>query len=122
MNGDLYILRPYSRRESIDVRKASAMSGKSEGTIIAWAGKYHLGRKIGNAWHLSVVALTMFLDGDPRALTAYLSGERQDEIVAGYYRRLGLGDLLSLPEFSCQTAACAIPANPPNGAKSAVSA
>jgi hypothetical protein len=94
-----HILRPFARTECIDVRKASALSGKCEGTIVAWAQKYHIGRKIGNAWHISKPALVMFLDGDRKALAAYLAGARQDEIVAAYYRRLNLGDLLSLPEF-----------------------
>src|SRR4051794_36008133 len=113
MTGDLHILRPFKRAESIGVRKASALSGKSEGTIIAWARKYHLGRKIGDAWHISVVAFAMFLDGDRSALAAYLSGVRQDEIVAAYYRRAGLGDLLSLPEFSGRGAICPSSTNPP---------
>jgi hypothetical protein len=100
MTGAPHILRPFKRAESISTRKASALSGKSEGTIIAWARKYYLGRKIGDAWHISIVALTMFLDGDREALAAYLGGARQDEAVASYYRRAGLGDLLTLPEFS----------------------
>jgi hypothetical protein len=36
----------------------------------------------------------MVLDNDRTALNAYLAGEREHELVASYYRRLGLGHLL----------------------------
>lgn len=39
------------------------------------------------------------LDGNKRALDAYLSGQRQCDLVAQYYNRAGLADLLELAEF-----------------------
>jgi hypothetical protein len=39
---------------------------------------------------VSQVALAMFLDGDRKALKAYLAGERSSDLVRSYFDRLGL--------------------------------
>jgi adenine-specific DNA methylase len=39
----------------------------------------------------SSIALAMFLDGDTKALRAYHAGDRENELVASYFRRAGLG-------------------------------
>jgi hypothetical protein len=44
---------------------------------------------------VSRVALQMLLDGDRRALRAYLKGDRESALVRSYYARLGLGHLLN---------------------------
>jgi hypothetical protein len=36
----------------------------------------------------------MFLDGNRAALRAYLSGDRQDPKVRGYFERLGIAHVL----------------------------
>jgi hypothetical protein len=39
---------------------------------------------------VSQVALAMLLDGDRKALKAYLAGERSSDLVRSYFDRLGL--------------------------------
>lgn len=56
-----------------------------------------MGRRIGGGtWSVSKVALAMFLDGDQRALRAYHAGDRTSELIAGYFERSGLGDLVDI--------------------------
>jgi hypothetical protein len=74
--------------------------GRSERVIRNWCVQFGIGRQLtGGPWSVSRVALLMFLDGNKRALDAYLSGHRQCDLVAQYYFRAGLADLLELPEF-----------------------
>jgi hypothetical protein len=41
------------------------------------------------------VALTMYLDGDAKALAAYLQGDRESELVIAYFERCGLAPVMS---------------------------
>jgi hypothetical protein len=95
------ILIPFDISEATSLTAASKKAGKSVRTLRAWCLEHGLGRRIGSHWHVSRVALAMFLDGDEAALSAYHSGARAgSERVAAYYHRLGLGDLIKRPEFS----------------------
>ena len=67
---------------------------KSENTIRLWAERYGIGRKIGGDWHISRVALRIFLDGDMVALAAYHAGDRTNPLVRPYFERAGCAALL----------------------------
>jgi hypothetical protein len=85
------ILIPFDRREGISLKEAAKLAGKSVGTIRNWCVERSIGRKVGGGtWIVSKVALSMFLDGDDVALAAYLSGDRESEIVAPYFARFNL--------------------------------
>ena len=75
---------PYNAGESISIAVAAKLSGKAGNTIRLWAEQYGIGRKIGGDWHISRVALRMFLDGDMVALAAYHAGKRADPTVRSY--------------------------------------
>ena len=96
-----YCLRPYHPDETAEVHWVAREQGRSERAIRNWCTQFGIGRQltVGGPWSVSRVALLMFLDGNRRALDAYLSGHRQCDLVAQYYRRAGLADLLELPEF-----------------------
>jgi hypothetical protein len=70
------------------------VSGRAANTIQLWAERYGIGRKIGGDWHISRVALRMFLDGDAAALGAYHAGNHTDSAVRSYFERVGCGALL----------------------------
>lgn len=85
------ILRPFDRRECIDLRAAAKIAGKSESTLRSWCEVHGLGRRIGGGvWSVSKVALAMFLDGDEKALRAYHAGDRASPVVRQYFDRAGL--------------------------------
>jgi hypothetical protein len=88
------IMVPFDARESISIAVAAKLSGKAPNTIRLWAEQYGIGRKIGGDWHISRVALRMFLDGDTAALGAYHAGNRNDPAVRSYFERVGCGALL----------------------------
>ena len=88
------VLVPFNSLESIPVATAAKISGKSENTIRLWAERYVIGRKIGGDWHISRVALTIFLDGDTDALAAYHAGDRTNPSVWPYFERAGCKALL----------------------------
>lgn len=76
------------RQEEVE---ANGWHGASDGTAPG------MGRRIGGGtWSVSKVALAMFLDGDQRALRAYHAGDRTSELIAGYFERSGLGDLVDI--------------------------
>jgi hypothetical protein len=63
--------------------------------IRTWCQRDGIGHRVaGGAWVVSRVALRMLLDGDDGVLRAYLSGDRPTELVARYYRRVGLQAVL----------------------------
>jgi hypothetical protein len=70
---------------------ATAFSGKSENTIRLSAERYDTGRKIGGDWHISRVALRMFLDGDTDALATSLGRPNQSISAAVFRTRRGQG-------------------------------
>src|SRR6266702_299495 len=94
------ILVPFDPRESISIAIAMKLSGKAGNTIRLWAEQYGIGRKIGGDWHISRVALRMFLDGDMAALAAYHAGKRADPAVRPYFERVGSGALLQNSQTS----------------------
>jgi len=54
-----------------------------------------LGRRIGGGtWSISRVALAMLLDGQERTLRAYHAGDRVTDLVAGYFARVGLAEMV----------------------------
>lgn len=97
------IMVPFDARESISIAVAARLSGKAVNTIRLWAERYGIGRKIGGDWHISRVALQMFLDGDTTALTAYHTGNRTAPAVRSYFERAGCGGAASkaqIPQIS----------------------
>jgi N-terminal domain of oxidoreductase len=92
-------LIPFDKREAVSLPITAEIASKSERTVRNWCVEFGLGRRIGGHWAVSRVALQMHLDGNKDALAAYHDGARGHcELVAKYYRRLGLGDLLRRPE------------------------
>jgi hypothetical protein len=91
------ILIPFDAREAIDIKAAAKIAARSESTVRIWCEDKGIARKVaGSAWFVSRVALAMLLDGDLQALAAYRRGERREStVVAAYFERLGLGELLS---------------------------
>lgn len=86
MTGAPKILVPYNPREAISLRRAAEIAGRSESTVRSWCGLYHIGRRVvGGPWQVSRVALSMLLDGNDEALSAYLSGDRDGLLVAPYF-------------------------------------
>jgi hypothetical protein len=61
------ILIPFDISEATSLTAASKKAGKSVRTLRAWCLEHGLGRRIGSHWHVSRVALAMFLDGDEAA-------------------------------------------------------
>jgi hypothetical protein len=85
------VLIPYDPREGISLAMAAKRAGKSETTIRNWCHQHGLGRRVGGGvWVVSKVALAMFLDGDRRALAAYLAGDRSSSLVKEYFERVGV--------------------------------
>ena len=72
------IMVPFDARESLSIAVAAKLSAKAPNTIRLWAERYGIGRKIGGDWHISRVALQIFLDGDTATLSAYHAGNRTD--------------------------------------------
>ena len=92
-------LVPFDKREAVSLPIAAEIARKSERTMRNWCVEPGLGGRIGGHWAVSRSALAMYLDGNQDALAAYHDGARGHcELVAKYYRRLGLGDLLRRPE------------------------
>jgi hypothetical protein len=82
------VLVPFDVREGIDLSGAAKRAGKSQTTIRNWCNQHGLGRRVGGGvWVVSKVALAMHLDGDDKALAAYLSGDRSSQPVRLYFDR-----------------------------------
>lgn len=85
------VLTPFNPREAISVNIAASRAGKSPRTIRLWCEQHGIGRRVaGGPWMVSAVALAMLLDGDAIALASYLSGDRDSDVVAAYFQRLGI--------------------------------
>ncbi|WP_292530418.1 hypothetical protein [Methylocystis sp.] len=85
------ILTPYDKREAISLRVAAEIAGRSESTMRSWCQNHYIGRRIvGGQWEVSKPALLMLLDGDARALRAYLQGDRESDLVGAYFRRANI--------------------------------
>jgi hypothetical protein len=89
------ILIPFDVREGITLQQAAGIAGKTEGTIKNWCHDPGVGRKVGKTYLVSRPALTMYLEGDNKALKAYHAGDRSSPLVAVYFERAGLGHLLA---------------------------
>ena len=76
---------PFDLRESMSIPVAAKLSGKA-------------GRKIGGDWHISRVALRIFLEGDMAALAAYHAGDRTNPLVRPYFERAGCGNASALAQ------------------------
>jgi hypothetical protein len=99
----VHTLVPFAGEECISVCQAGAIARKSERTIRNWCVVHEIGRRVGGGpWMVSLVALTMLLDGDLEALSAYRDrGERgSSDLVAHYYRRCKLDPLLDRRGFA----------------------
>jgi hypothetical protein len=97
-----FTLVPFDHREGLSLKKAAGLAGKSEATVRTWCQRKGIGRRVaGGTWVVSRVALRMLLDGNEPALRAYLDGDRMSEVVASYYRKLGLEAALSEMSGSC---------------------
>ena len=86
---DLYVLKPFSREEAMDVSLAADQAGISIYTMKAWARR-GLGRVVAGKILVSRVALAAYLDDDVIALAEYQRGYRNTPRVAAIYRRLGI--------------------------------
>jgi hypothetical protein len=84
------VLLPFDIAEALTIPDAAALAGRTAVTLRNWASIHDLGRIVGGRWMISRVALAMYMDDDPRALKAYLSGDRESEQVLSYFRRFGL--------------------------------
>jgi hypothetical protein len=91
---EVAVLRPFDRREALTPAEAAEIAGKHQRTILLWCEKFGIGRRVVGTWLVSRVALAMLLDDSRPALTAYLAGDRNSALVAGYFERAGLSDLL----------------------------
>ena len=86
-----HVLVPFDAREAATLLQAAKIAGnKSPRTISNWCEAHGLGRKIGDTWSVSRVALAMYLDGATRTLENYLAGDRQSDDVVGYFVRAGV--------------------------------
>lgn len=86
-NDNLAILVPYNKAEAITVREAALIAGRCEKTIQNWCNDHNIGRMVVGRYAVSIVALSMKLDGDIEALHMYLSGDRESERVRLYFNR-----------------------------------
>jgi hypothetical protein len=100
-NDKLYTLVPFDVRESMSLRDAAIAAGKTGRTMRNWCIVHGIGRRVGNTWLVSRVALQMFLDGDADSLVSYRDhGVRASyPPVAEYFHRVDLDDLLTLPAY-----------------------
>lgn len=81
------VLIPFHRAEAITVAEAAVLAKRTRRTLRGWCYFHNLGRRIGGQWAVSIVALSMYLDGDSEALAAYLRGDRQSPSVLAYFTR-----------------------------------
>lgn len=80
-----HVLRPYNRSEALTVPEAAQIAGRSVRTIREWCLLHDIGRRIAGRWAVSRIALAMFLEGDRKALDAYLRGDRSSRAVLTYF-------------------------------------
>lgn len=85
------VLVPFDIREAMTIKEAGKLAGRvTDDTVRDWCAMHAIGRKVVGRWHVSRVALAMFLDGDRHALAAYHSGDRAGPLVRPYFERAGL--------------------------------
>ena len=84
------ILRPFDPREAASIADIAQRWHRTTVTVRRTARERGLGRKISGQWYCSVVAWSMFLDGDRDALNSYHAGDRTSPKVAAYFERFGI--------------------------------
>lgn len=84
------ILRPWQTDDAISIGEAQRLTGEGRMRLIALADRHKVGRKIGERWAFSRVALLALLHDDRPALHAYLAGDRSSPTVARAYRAAGV--------------------------------
>ena len=84
------ILRPYIPEEAASLGEIAKRFGRSKATIRRHTAVEGLGRKIAGQWHCSKVCWAMFMNGDPSALAAYWTGDRNSDLVRSYFRACGV--------------------------------
>ena len=84
------ILVPFHRSEVLSIPEAAEIAGRSIRTLRDWCLRHDIGRRIGGQWAVSKVALAMWLDGNKKALAAYLRGDRSSLEVTEYFERCGV--------------------------------
>ena len=83
----LHVLRPFHPAEAIGPKQAAGMADVSESAIRGWVERYRIGRRVVGSLRISRVALATLLDDNPRALAAYLSGDRSSPVIRPYLDR-----------------------------------
>lgn len=82
------VLIPWNASEAITTDQAAVIARKSTRTIRLWCANHDIGRRVVNGdWVVSQVALTMLLEDDRAALSAYLRGDRESQNVTRYFER-----------------------------------
>ncbi|MBX3598581.1 MAG: hypothetical protein KF874_13505 [Rhizobiaceae bacterium] len=81
---------PMRPGETISVREAARIAGRSDETVRRWADKFGIGRQFrGEGWRawkysISAPALRMILDEDWPALESFRAGDRSSALVARF--------------------------------------
>ncbi len=82
-------LNPFRADLSLSLPAARERTGSSYNTVRSWCTRHHIGRKIGNSWHIDAVALELFLAGDLDPLARYLNGDRTGPEIIEAFARVG---------------------------------
>jgi hypothetical protein len=85
-----FAMTPFDPKEAMTLAQAAHRAGKCQNTIRNWCEGDGIGRRIGGTWHVSKVALELYLDGETEALRRYLDGDRENQIIVAYFRKFGL--------------------------------
>jgi hypothetical protein len=66
-----YTLVPFNVRETLTLRQAAQVAGKTERTLRNWCAEFGIGRRVADGtWSVSKVALALLLDGDDDSLAS----------------------------------------------------
>lgn len=102
------VLIPWIPAEAITCAQAAVIANRAHRTVQLWAAQHDLGRRVGGChWRVSKPALLMWLESDRRALAAYLSGDRDSDLVRGYFRQAGVPLSKQISEISAKPAVSA---------------
>ena len=86
----LRVLAPYSRAETLTIKEAAKIAGRSDTCLREWVDRFKIGRHVVGSVEISAVALQMLLDNATVALARYVTGDRHHPDVVAYFARLGL--------------------------------
>jgi hypothetical protein len=90
MTEDAQVLKPFIRAEARTTAEAAAVAGKTVRTVRLWCEQHAIGRRLGSAWMVSIVALDLYLSGETKGLAAYLRGDRAHPLIVAAYARHGV--------------------------------